>query len=276
MTIKDCFTAPTAAGGGAPAAASGWQQLTAADCTDHYSSGCYDAYSGTPNVTLTDNAGGYQELRTIDNVSSAANKGYKPNNVNVFWHDTGIDISDIQSVEVYIEHLGEGGSPYSGNKKPLYGFMLGTVYTTPHITNTPATPQHYVRINTWFSNGKTNYYAGITVDDEGTSAAGVTGAQHTRCYAFMPVMDATAAGGTVHRVRDVTVRPIHNSGSTHTADAGRDISVQNETSRWFEDAVSQTLKVGIQVGWLASWKTHLAGEGPNFRIHYRVNQGRAW
>ena len=276
MTIKDCFTAPAAAGGGAGGAAvSGWKQLTAADCTDHYSSGCYDAYSGTPNVTLTDNAGGYQELRTVVNVSSASNKGYKPNNVNVFWHDTGIDIADIQSVEIYIEHIGESGSPYTGNKKPMYGFMLGTVYTTPHITNAPATPQHYARINTWFDNGMNNYSAGITVDDEGTATAGVPYPQHGRCYAYMPFMDATAGAGIVHRVRDVTVRPIHNSGSTHTSAAGRDLSTQNETNRWFEGA-DQTLKVGIQVGWFANWKTHLAGEGPNFKIHYRINQGRAW
>lgn len=269
--------APAAGGGGGGGGGgAGWEQLTAAKCVDHYSSGCWDSYSGTPNITLADNAGGYQELRIINNIGSAFNIGYKPNQVCVFWHDSGIDITDVQSVEVYIEHLGEQGSPYNSNKKPLYGIVLGTVYSVPHITNVPATPIHFARINTWFDGGKVNYYAGVTVDDEGTNAAGVSGTQHTRCYAFMPVMDDVRGWGTIHRVRDVTVRPINNAGATATTAVGRDLSTQNENTRWFEDASSQTLKLGIQMGWLVNNKTHTGGEGMNFRIHYRINQGRAW
>lgn len=278
MGIKDCFEPATAAVVAGPVSGSGWIELKAADCSDHYSSGCTDDFSGVPAQTLTDN-NGVIELRNIANIVTGGQKGWETEHPSVWWKDTGIDAHDIQSVEVYIEHLGEQGTPNQTSNKPMYGVMLGTVYSVPHATNNLPTPQHFVRINNWLSNNNGNYYSGIVVDGEGTSASGVPyGANktHNKNYSFIPFHRATAGPGLVTRARDVYTRPIHNSGGTHTSAAGRDISTQSETNRWFENATSQTLKIGIQSGWMAIWKTHKAGWGPNFRIHYRINEGRLY
>jgi hypothetical protein len=274
MTIKDCFAAAASAvpAGGGGGGATGFIYLNPADCTDGRSYGAMDSYNAPGNLSFIDN-GGVTEVTFDNNYATAANKGNELRNQSIIWKDTGIKFKDISSIEMHVEHIGEIGNPYSGNKKPSYGFIFGQSYMVPNATVWYPMPEHYVASHIWADNNNINIYRNIVVNNEGTATNGVSFTQHPIGSAFYPINYQDDIGGVPKlTTRDGVIRQHQNSKGVNSTTVGRDASTWLVTNRhWGED---ETLKVGIMVGHHAIYKTHLGGEGFRFKIHYKVNEGR--
>ena len=257
-------------GGGGGAGGEGWEDLTAAKLVSGYSAGAADAYAGTKFVSLADN-GGNVELRFINDIASGGAVTTDMERLTVFWYDTGIKISDVSSIELYLKHVGESGTPYASNKQPMYGVVFGTSYFTPSSSAIYSAPEHFITVQQWFDSNKSNVNRCIAVDDETFAGAGLGASGQAACYAFIPVH---SQGSSQLTTRDATMRPLHDTTGGSTSAAAKDLTTQYSATRYWLDNDSDTLKVGLSFGWRKTWKTHLQGEGMNLQVKYRVNKDR--
>ena len=262
--------APVAAGGGGGGAAggAGWEDLTAAKMVSGYSAGAADGYAGTKFISLTDNAGNV-EMRFINTVASGGSVTTDMERLTVFWYDTGIEMSDVSSVELYLKHVGESGTPYGSNKQPMYGVVMGTSYFTPSSSAIYSAPGHFITIQQWFDSNKANVNRCIAVDDETFAGAGLGAGGQSACYAFIPVH---SQGSSQLTTRDATMRPLHDTTGGSTSAAAKDLTTQYSATRYWTP--TDTLKLGLSFGYRKTWKNHLQNEGFNIQIKYRVNKDR--
>jgi len=255
-------------GGGASAGGDGWEELTAAKCVDGYSAGAADAYGVTKFVSLTDNAGNV-EMRFINDIVTGGSNAIDMERQCVFWYDTGVQMSDVNTVELYIKHIGESGTPFGSNKQPMYGIVMGTSYFTANGSAVYSAPEHFVTVQQWYDTNMANANRCIAVDDESFTGAGLSASGHSSCHAFIPVHIQAAGKLTT---RDAVVRPLHDTTGGTTSASAKDLTTWYSSTRYW--VPTDTLKIGISFGYRKAWKTHLQNEGIDVVFKYRINKDR--
>ena len=208
MTIKDCFgSVAEAAPGGGGGAGNGWQRLTSAECVDGLSKGnYYEDAAFNQQVALTD-TGTASRLSIVKNFTGPAVAGNLHRRMVVWWFDTGIDASNVSSIEWYLEHVGEGNTLgidiSDAQRHPMYGLMVGTNYLVSNSTTNPPNPEHYfggiIRKN------NSNLYTDVFVDDEAAVGQADNITQAHSAQGMAPIYRQT---GTQIRTRDIRQRSL--------------------------------------------------------------------
>ena len=270
---KAWAVAAAAGGGGGGAAAgggAGWEQLTAAKCVDGYSSGGMCGYSGTQNISLND--GTNTEIRVINQVSTGSSPANGLNRLSVLWHDTGIKFSDIQSVEVHMDHKGVSGNPYGSNKKPSYGVLISGTYLVSSLQPAYPAPESYLAIGKYSDNGS-NDYRFVALNDESYTGGGAPIGQYPIGYCNIPIHHQSfSTDPRRFATRDANLRHLRAGQDVNVAAALKDLTTWQSLSRWWDQ--DQTMKIGIFLGSHALYCTLQAGEGFDVDLRYRVNKGR--
>ena len=261
-------------GGGGGGGATGWTRLTPSMCDDHYSSGGADGYTGTSKITLSDD-GTKTSMRYDENIAEGGYGATVTRRFSVWWYDTGISIADVSSVEMSIEWVGSTSEAATGSKKPAMGMMISTSYLSPSRDSWHPLPEHYVSCMQYQSGS--DLYPAVVVDDESLVGSGLPSSWAKGAYALIPIYEQAIAGGNPagvkrYTVRDITVRKLADGGGgVNVTNAARDASTWFAEGRYWETG---TLKIGIVRASKDNNQTHLAGHGLDFKLHYRVNQGR--
>ena len=258
-------------GGGGAAGGTGWQQLTAAKCVDHYSSGGICSYSGTPNFTLAD-VGGVTQMRYINNINLSNIPPNVTRRLSVKWYDTGIKFSDISSIEAQIELMGVEGNPNGPNRKPSYGMLISGTYLVPNVSNWFPNPQAYLALGASQDNGS-NDYRWIALNDESFASPGTAIGTYPLGYFTVPIHHQSYSTDADRMItRDGYMRVLRAGNDVNVPASSKDLTTWQSLARWWDK--DDTLKIGIFVGATSNWATLIGGEGYNFKMHYRVNQGR--
>ena len=268
MTIKDCFgnegSAPP------PAAPTGWQRLTSAETVDGLSKGIYyEDGSQNQQIELTDTgtASRITMLRDFQGSSLAGNKHHR---MTIWWFDTGIDASEVSSFEWYLEHVAEGNAGTANmsdtGRHPCFGFAVGTNYMVSNINTPPPNPEHY-----WggqIGKSGSTLYTDVWVDDESVVGNGDAIAQAHASQGITPVYRMT---GDQIRVRDVRARSLDDVNGVNNGNI-------MDTSTWFGAGKywmpGETIKVGIVFTIKTTYKQYKQGMYTDFKVHYRINEGR--
>ena len=257
--------------GGSAGGGAGWEQLTAAKCVDHYSSGAICSYSGTPNFTLTDVAG-VTQMRYINNINLSSAPPNLTRRLSVKWHDTGIKFSDIASIEAQIELMSVQGNPNGPNRKPNYGMLISGTYLVPHVSDWFPAPQAYLALGMTQDNGS-NDFRFVALNDELFNSAGSPTGTYPLGYFYVPIHNQSYWHDPNRlTTRDGFVRVLRAGGDVNVNATLKDISTWSSLNRWWDP--NDTLKIGIFVGAGSNWATLIGGEGYNFKFNYRVNKGR--
>jgi hypothetical protein len=260
-------------GGGGGGGVTGWTRLTPDMCSDHYSSGGADGYSGTANVTLTDD-GTKTSMRNNVNIQEGGYGATVTRRFSVWWHDTGISIADVSAIEVSLEWVGSTPNAANSNRKPAFGIMVSTSYLNPHRDNWHPLPEHYVSCLQYQSGA--DLYPAVMVDDESMAGSGLPSSWAKGAYAVIPIYEQAIAGGNPagvirYTTRDITLRKLGDGGGgVNVTNAARDTSTWFATGRYWETG---TVKIGIVRASKDNNLTHLAGEGLDFKIHFKVADG---
>ena len=257
--------------GGGGAGGVGWQQLTAAKCVDHYSSGGICSYSGTPNFTLTD-VGGVTQMRYINNINLSNNPPNVIRRLSVKWHDTGIKFRDIASIEAQIELMSVQGNPNGPNRKPSYGMLISGTYLVPNVSTWFPNPGAYLALGASQDNGS-NDYRWVALNDESFSSPGTPIGTYPLGYFTVPIHHQSYwTDPDRMTTRDGYMRVLRSNSDVDVPSSAKDISTWQSLARWWDK--DDTLKIGIFVGATSFYATLQGGEGYNFKMNYRVNKGR--
>lgn len=257
-----------AAAGGGGAGGNGWERLTGAKCVDHHSAGAACGYSSPANFTLTE-SGGVTQLRYVAGVNFGSQPANGLNRLSILWHDTGIKFEDIASIETYCKQTGIAGNPNGPNKEPIYGIVISGTYLTPTAQPAYPAPEHYLAIGRYSDNGS-NDYRFVALNDETYAGAGAAANQYPIGYCTIPIhtQDNTSRFTT----RDVNLRSLRVNNDVNVFAALKDLSTWQNLNRWWNP--TDTLKIGIFIGIKKLYGTLNAGEGFDFDMRYRINQGR--
>ena len=255
-------------GGGGGGGVTPWTRLTPTLCSDHYSSGGSDDYGGvaaSPLELLDD--GTNTKIRVKTQFSTL----YYPSNIHrrftVWWWDTGIDASTVNSIGVRLEHVGYEGTPNIGSKQQAQGIMISTTYLSPSRDTNPSNPEHYMSFVTNHSNP--NIFANTMADEETMSGGGRTHVDHAVTEGSVPIyrMDAGQFRG-----RDMVFRRLSDANGINTSNAARDNSTWIGAGKYWSQG--QTIKVGIISAAKAANKTWQVGDALVFKAYVKINQGK--
>ena len=264
-TTRTLPSVDSAGGGGA--APAGFTRLTPALCVDGYSSGASDNYAGIGSspLTLTDD-GTRTRLEHTSAISTGGYQGVVHRRFTVFWHDTGIDASTVNSIECQIEHVGLVGNPHYASSRAGYGMMFSTTYLTSHRDNNPLNPEHYISFITHFNNP--NISVATMVDEETVSDAGLNMTNPVSRGSVPIYVQNTGEW----RGRDAILRRLAATTGINVTNAARDNSTWHGAGKFW--SAGETIKVGIVHFQRAANKTIPAGSAFDFKMHFKINTGR--
>ena len=259
---------PAPATGGGGGGVTPWTRLTPALCSDHYSSGASDDYGGasaSPLELIDD--GTNTKIRVKTQFSTGYYQAVVHRRFTVWWWDTGIDASTVNSVECMIEHVGYDGTPHYGSKRQAQGIMVSTTYLALHRDTNPPNPQHYMSFVTDHNNP--NIYTNAMADEEAMGGAGLTFVGNAKTQGTVPIyrMDAGQFRG-----RDMLFRRLSDANGINVTNAARDSSTWLGAGKYWSEG--QTIKIGIISAARAPNKTWQVNDALIFRAYVKINQGK--
>ncbi len=255
-------------GGGGGDSVTPWVRLTPTLCSDHYSSGASDDYAGegsSPLELLDD--GTNTKIRVKTEFSTGHYQAVVHRRFTVWWWDTGIDASTVNSVEVMLEHVSYDGTPHYAQKRAANGIMISTTYLTPHRDDNPANPQHYMSFVTDHNNP--NIFVNSMADEETMAGAGLTNVGNAKSQGSVPIyrMDPGQFRG-----RDMMFRRLSDANGINVSNAARDLSTWLGSGKYW--SAGETIKVGIISAAKAANKTWEVGDALVFKAYVKINQGK--
>jgi hypothetical protein len=255
-------------GGGGGDSVTPWVRLTPTLCSDHYSSGASDDYAGegsSPLELLDD--GTNTKIRVKTEFSTGHYQAVVHRRFTVWWWDTGIDASTVNSVEVMLEHVSYDGTPHYAQKRAANGIMISTTYLTPHRDNNPPNPEHYLSFVTDHNNP--NIYVNSMADEESMAGAGQTLVGNAKSKGSVPIyrMDPGQFRG-----RDMMFRRLSDANGINNSNAARDLSTWLGSGKYW--SAGETIKVGIISAAKAANKTWQVGDALVFKAYVKINQGK--
>jgi len=257
--------APVVAGGGG--GVTGFTRLTPAMCVDGYTSGQSDNYAGAGSspIALTDD-GARTRMEFTSAIATGGWQAVVHRRFTIWWYDSGILASSVNSIECQLEHVGFVGNPHYASSKAGYGVCFSTTYMTADRDVNLPNPEHYISFITHFNNP--NIFVTTMVDDEGASDAGLNMSEPVS-RGSIPIYAQNAGEW---RGRDAILRRLDATSGIDVTNAARDNSTWHGAGKFW--AAGETIKVGIVHFQRSPNKTIPSGSAFDFKIHYKINEGR--
>tara|TARA_R110000824_G_scaffold26882_4_gene91891 strand:- start:284 stop:1099 length:816 start_codon:yes stop_codon:yes gene_type:complete len=251
--------------GGAAPSVTPWTRLTPTLCSDHYSSGASDDYGGTSPLQLSDD-GTNTKIKVVTQFNTGSYQAVIHRRFTVWWWDSGIDASTVNSVETMITHVGYDGGPHFASRQAGNGIMIGTSYLIPSRDTNPINPDHFMSFVTYHSSP--NIFACAMADEETMAGSGRTYIANAKTRGNVPIyrMDAGQFRG-----RDMTHRRLSDVNGVNAANV-RDNSTWIGAGKYWE--AGQTIKIGIISCAKAANKVWEVDDGLLSQYHVKINQGK--
>ncbi len=260
--------APPTGGGGS--SVTPWTRLTPTLCSDHYSSGASDGYAGegsSPLELLDD--GTSTKIRVKTEFSTGHYQACIHRRFTVWWWDTGIDASTVNSIECMIEHVSYENTPHYAQKRACNGLIFSTTYLTPHRDNNPPNPEHYISFVCEHNNP--NIFVNSMADEEAMAGAGLTHVGNAKSQGSVPIYRMDAGQ---YRGRDIMFRRLSDANGINVSNSARDLSTWLGSGKYWQGGGGNTIKVGIISGAKAANKTWNVGDALVFKAYVKINQGK--